>query len=122
MLDENLFDFFMLLILMLCFEKMNRSHEGIVDFTSQLFYEQKLVSSGKQPPHPNWFSLTFFTARGEDIQVSSYYHSQLGLPDKGRTNKELDVCYIVLVGSMIYGMGLWTNARCVVWSLVMVRI
>jgi len=55
-----------------------RSHEGIVDFTSLMFYEQKLVSSGKQPPHTKWFPLTFFTARGEDTQdpnSTSYYNN-----------------------------------------------
>ena len=52
-----------------CCGTLHRSHEGIVDFTSELFYDQKLVSSGRQPPHPKWFPLTFFTARGEDVQV-----------------------------------------------------
>ncbi len=27
-----------------------------------------------------------------------------------------------MLGSMNYGIGLWTSARCVVWSLVMVRL
>lgn len=45
-----------------------RSHEAIIDYTSQLFYEQKLLASGKQVRHEFWFPLTFFTARGEDIQ------------------------------------------------------
>jgi len=55
-----------------------RSHEEIVAFTSELFYEQKLTSSGKQPPHPKWFPLTFFTARGEDVQdvnSTSFYNN-----------------------------------------------
>ncbi len=36
-----------------------------------------------------------------------HYHAQLRLPDKGR------VCYVVYIGSMIYGMDVWTRARCV---------
>ena len=50
------------------------------------------------------------------------YHAQLELPDKGSAIKGLDVCYEVWLGSMIYGMGLWTSARCVVWTLVAVRM
>ena len=50
------------------------------------------------------------------------YYAHLGLSDKGRAIKGLVVCYVVWLGSMIYGMGLWTSARCVVWSLVVVRI
>ncbi len=44
---------------------------------------------------------------------ASYYQAQLGLSDKGRTNKGLIVCYVVTVwvGSM-KGMGLCTCARC----------
>ncbi|XP_030840583.1 probable helicase with zinc finger domain isoform X3 [Strongylocentrotus purpuratus] len=45
-----------------------RSHEAIVDYTSDLFYDGKLLACGKQPPHPKWYPLTFFTARGEDVQ------------------------------------------------------
>jgi len=55
-----------------------RSHEAIVDYTSDMFYQQKLVASGKQPAHSAWYPLTFFTARGEDIQESastSYYNN-----------------------------------------------
>ena len=55
-----------------------RSHEAIVDYTSKLFYEQKLVASGKPPAHSSWYPLTFFTARGEDVQDSSstsYYNN-----------------------------------------------
>ncbi len=32
------------------------------------------------------------------------------------------VCYIIWLGSMIYGMGLWTSTRCMVGSLVVVRM
>ena len=55
-----------------------RSHEAIVNYTSQLFYEQKLVASGKPPAHSSWHPLTFFTARGEDVQEptsTSYYNN-----------------------------------------------
>ena len=55
-----------------------RSHEAIVSFTSQMFYDQRLVPSGRQEPHPDWPPLTFFTARGEDIQdpnSTSYYNN-----------------------------------------------
>ncbi|CAH1397953.1 unnamed protein product [Nezara viridula] len=45
-----------------------RAHEAIIQFTSELFYEQKLVSSGKQPRHDHFYPLTFFTTRGEDVQ------------------------------------------------------
>jgi len=55
-----------------------RSHEAIVSYTSELFYEQKLVASGKPPGHSSWHPLTFFTARGEDIQdpnSTSFYNN-----------------------------------------------
>ena len=55
-----------------------RSHEAIVSFTSRLFYEQKLVASGRPPAHSSWHPLTFFTARGEDVQdpcSTSYYNN-----------------------------------------------
>ena len=42
-----------------------------MSFTSEMFYSQKLVSSGKQPGHTAWHPLTFFTARGEDHQVNT---------------------------------------------------
>ncbi|XP_071964791.1 probable helicase with zinc finger domain [Antedon mediterranea] len=45
-----------------------RSHEAIVSYASKLFYEGKLLSSGQQPASEKYFPLTFFTARGEDIQ------------------------------------------------------
>lgn len=45
-----------------------RAHEAIIHFTSELFYEQKLISSGKQPRHEKYYPLTFFTTRGEDVQ------------------------------------------------------
>lgn len=45
-----------------------RAHEAIIHFTSELFYDQKLISSGKQPRHDKFYPLTFFTTRGEDVQ------------------------------------------------------
>lgn len=45
-----------------------RAHEAIIKFTSELFYEQKLIASGKQPRHDRFYPLTFFTTRGEDVQ------------------------------------------------------
>ncbi|CAH1119647.1 unnamed protein product [Phaedon cochleariae] len=45
-----------------------RAHESIIQFTSESFYDQKLVSSSKQPRHSKFFPLTFFTTRGEDVQ------------------------------------------------------
>ncbi len=41
---------------------------------------------------------------------------------KGRASKGLVVCYVVWLGFMIYGMGLWTSAgqSAWVWSLVVV--
>ena len=38
---------------------------------------QKLTSSGKQPAHPKWFPLTFFTARGEDVQVGQPVYNSM---------------------------------------------
>ena len=55
-----------------------RSHEAIVSYTSEMFYDQRLLTSGRQEPHPAWPPLTFFTARGEDMQdpnSTSYYNN-----------------------------------------------
>ncbi|XP_015917360.2 probable helicase with zinc finger domain isoform X2 [Parasteatoda tepidariorum] len=45
-----------------------RSHEAIVQYTSELFYNNHLQASGQQPRHEKFYPLTFFTARGEDVQ------------------------------------------------------
>ncbi|XP_053631191.1 probable helicase with zinc finger domain isoform X3 [Cherax quadricarinatus] len=45
-----------------------RSHSAIIKYTSDLFYDGRLVASGKQTAHPKFHPLTFFTARGEDFQ------------------------------------------------------
>ncbi|XP_051775027.1 LOW QUALITY PROTEIN: probable helicase with zinc finger domain [Erpetoichthys calabaricus] len=55
-----------------------RSHEAIINYTSELFYEGKLMASGKQPAHKEFHPLTFFTARGEDVQEknsTAYYNN-----------------------------------------------
>eukprot|EP00095_Tigriopus_kingsejongensis_P007852 maker-scaffold62_size438377-snap-gene-2.15 protein:Tk07852 transcript:maker-scaffold62_size438377-snap-gene-2.15-mRNA-1 annotation:"helicase with zinc finger protein domain" len=55
-----------------------RSHEAIINYTSSLFYDQKLVASGKQTTHDKWYPLTVFTARGEAIQdanSTSFYNN-----------------------------------------------
>ncbi|XP_065342587.1 probable helicase with zinc finger domain isoform X3 [Cloeon dipterum] len=45
-----------------------RAHEAIINFTSELFYDQKLISGGHQPRHEKHYPLTFYTTRGEDVQ------------------------------------------------------
>uniref|UniRef100_A0A667ZS12 Probable helicase with zinc finger domain n=1 Tax=Myripristis murdjan TaxID=586833 RepID=A0A667ZS12_9TELE len=55
-----------------------RSHEAIINYTSELFYDGKLMASGKQPSHKDFYPLTFFTARGEDVQEknsTAYYNN-----------------------------------------------
>ena len=55
-----------------------RSHEAIISYTSELFYDQKLIASGKQLEHGLWHPLTLFTARGEDVQdvnSTSFYNN-----------------------------------------------
>ncbi|CAH0546095.1 unnamed protein product [Brassicogethes aeneus] len=54
-----------------------RAHEDIIQFASESFYDQKLVSSSKQPKHAAYYPLTFFTTRGEDVQdnnSTAYYN------------------------------------------------
>ncbi|XP_036195783.1 probable helicase with zinc finger domain isoform X5 [Myotis myotis] len=49
-----------------------------LSYTSELFYEGKLMASGKQPAHKDFYPLTFFTARGEDVQEknsTAYYNN-----------------------------------------------
>ncbi|QQP40187.1 Uncharacterized protein FKW44_014159 [Caligus rogercresseyi] len=55
-----------------------RSHGTIIELSSELFYEQKLLASGKQSTHDLWHPLTHFTARGEDVQdlnSTSFYNN-----------------------------------------------
>ncbi len=42
---------------------------------------------------------------------ATHYHAQLGLLYKGRAIKEMVVYYVVLIGSMMDGMGLGTSAK-----------
>lgn len=53
-----------------------RSHKAIVEFASELFYNNKLVGSANIHPHPLTYPLSFSAARGEDVQApnSSYYN------------------------------------------------
>ena len=52
--------------IMLC--ENYRSHSAIIEFTSDLFYDNQLTAASDQPQHPGYFPLTFFSASGEDIQ------------------------------------------------------
>ncbi|XP_059155156.1 probable helicase with zinc finger domain [Physella acuta] len=53
-------------MVMLC--ENYRAHAAIVDFTSELFYDNKLISSGNIIAHDQFYPLTFFAAKGEEIQ------------------------------------------------------
>ena len=55
-----------------------RSHKAIIDYTSELFYDNKLVASGNQPAHAKFHPLSFFCAKGEDVQhqnSTAYYNN-----------------------------------------------
>ena len=54
-----------------------RSHEAIVHFTSQLFYQNQLIACGDQIKHSVYYPLTFFTAKGEEVleSGSTSYHN-----------------------------------------------
>ncbi len=61
--------------IMLC--ENYRSHEAIIKYTSDLFYDQKLLASGRQPAHGEWHPLTLFSTKGEDMQdvnSTSFYN------------------------------------------------
>lgn len=45
-----------------------RSHDAIIRFASESFYDQKLIASSNQPGHDKYHPLSFFTSRGEDVQ------------------------------------------------------
>jgi superfamily I DNA and/or RNA helicase len=54
-----------------------RSHEAIIKYTSDLFYDQRLLASGKQTAHADWYPLTLFSTKGEDVQdpnSTSFYN------------------------------------------------
>ncbi|KAH9492798.1 hypothetical protein Btru_024739, partial [Bulinus truncatus] len=53
-------------MVMLC--ENYRAHASIVDFTSELFYDNKLIPSGNIVAHDQFYPLTFFAAKGEEIQ------------------------------------------------------
>ena len=68
-----------------------RSHEAIINYTSELFYDQKLIASGKQLEHDLWYPLTLFTARGEDVQdvnSTSFYNNS-------------EVCFLLLLTGFV---------------------
>lgn len=54
-----------------------RSHEDIVKYTSSCFYDAQLLSRGSQFKHFKLHPLCFFTARGQDKQItnSTSYHN-----------------------------------------------
>ncbi|UYV83673.1 HELZ [Cordylochernes scorpioides] len=54
-----------------------RSHRAIINYTSELFYENNLLASDDQPRHSQFYPLSFFTAQGEDLQDinSTAYHN-----------------------------------------------
>ncbi|XP_014771741.1 probable helicase with zinc finger domain [Octopus bimaculoides] len=45
-----------------------RSTIELVNFTSSLFYDNKLISAGQESRHPLYWPFTFFTAKGEEVQ------------------------------------------------------
>jgi len=54
-----------------------RSHEAIIDLTSELFYSGCLVAGSRQPQHTEFYPLSFFTARGDDeqhVNSTSFYN------------------------------------------------
>ncbi|KAI8742129.1 helicase with zinc finger domain [Biomphalaria glabrata] len=53
-------------MVMLC--ENYRAHASIVDFTSELFYDNKLIPSGNIVAHDQFYPLTFYAAKGEEIQ------------------------------------------------------
>ena len=48
---------------------------------------------------------------------ATHYHARTGHAING-----LVVCYVVWLGSMIYGIRVWICARCVAWFLIVVRM
>ena len=55
-----------------------RSNRAIIEFTSELFYDHKLKASKDPIAHSVYYPLTFFTARGEEVQhenSSGYYNT-----------------------------------------------
>lgn len=71
-----------------------RSHEAIIKYTSELFYDNHLKASGQQPRHKKYYPLTFFTARGEDVQDcnSTAFHN----------NAEVCIIFLSLINAISY--------------------
>lgn len=86
-------------------------NNSFLQYTSDLFYEGRLVASGKQTAHPKFYPLTFFTARGEDFQdpSSTAFHNnsevnrQIFLLTKG----VLSVHAIMLLCTVCLVCGVW---------------
>ena len=45
-----------------------RANRAIIEFTSELFYDNKLIASKDPVAHSVYYPLTFFTARGKEVQ------------------------------------------------------
>ena len=48
-----------------------------IRYTSDHFYEQRLLASGRQTAHAEWYPLTLFNTKGEDVQdenSTSFYN------------------------------------------------
>lgn len=59
------------------------------------------MASGKQPPHKDFYPLTFFTARGEDVQEknsTAYYNNAEVTPILTRNRVFVVVCASDLLG------------------------
>ena len=55
-----------------------RSNRAIIEFTSELFYDHKLTVGRDPVAHSVYYPLTFFTARGEEVQhenSSGFYNT-----------------------------------------------
>ena len=59
-----------------------RAHKAILEYTSELFYDNRLLATGVQPRHEVFYPLSFFTARGEDMQhqnsTAFYNNAEVG--------------------------------------------
>jgi superfamily I DNA and/or RNA helicase len=52
-----------------------RSHEAIINYTSELFYEQKLIASGKQAAHDSWYPLPCSRLEEKISKIKTLLHS-----------------------------------------------
>jgi superfamily I DNA and/or RNA helicase len=81
-----------------------RSHKAIIDYTSELFYERRLIASGNQPRHDVFYPLTFFTARGEDCQHqnSTAFYNNAEVRGRGNmTNFNVHLVHLQLLTSSL---------------------